>query len=148
MSKRTLITFLFWAGAAALLLVALLAADAMGWEGLCLLLGLAVLSVLAAASCFVRWLIWGSVEETAEREQRAPERKAHKELGKIKKHSDANTAALLQYINDALRDGSGEEAVRTGLLEKGWAEGQVETAFSAYKDLLARFPLPEKGLKA
>lgn len=96
---------------------------------------------------FLKWL--GKEPESLERViERNPRQNLRKELGKVKKQSDANTAALLQYIHDAMRDGWEEEAIRTGLLGKGWTEGQVRAAFSAYRDMLERHPLPAKGLQA
>ncbi len=101
---------------------------------------------------FIRGRLGSGEETEAKPPARVAEEAARqglrKELGKAKKQSDANTAALLQYIHDAMRDGWEEEAVRTGLLAKGWTEGQVRGAFGAYKDMLARFPLPQKGLAA
>ena len=117
-----------------------------GIAGFCLLLVSAVIAaivgIIYALVKFVNWI--GNEPEVA------PERSQlnRKELVKLKKDCDTNTAALLQYIHDAMRDGWEEEAVRTGLLAKGWSEGQVRGAFGAYKDMLSKYPAPKKGALA
>ncbi|OGR69584.1 MAG: hypothetical protein A2089_00620 [Elusimicrobia bacterium GWD2_63_28] len=121
-----------------------------GFGGFCLALisgGVAaIVGFFYAIFKFVKW--FGKAPEPAERGERAPARSVRKEMGRLKKKCDANTAALLQYINDALRDGGEEGAVRSALLDKGWPEELVTGAFSAYKEMLAKYPLPGKGLSA
>lgn len=120
-------------------------------EGFCLLLISAVIAaIVGGIYALVKFVMWYGKEKepTTRAAERSPVRTVRKELGKIKKNSDANTAALLQYIHDAIRDGWEEEAIGNGLLAKGWSEDQVRGAFGAYKDMLARHPLPKKGLAA
>jgi hypothetical protein len=150
----------FWIGGVASLWVVAMAAmwdtrggsEASFGNGCLLIISAGVAIVFAAGYVIVRLVMrfagWGGAPKQDSPERDAPKRNVRKELGKVKKHSDANMAALLQYIHDALRDGSEYDAISSSLLKKGWAENQVRAAFSTYQDMLARHPLPEKGLRA
>lgn len=84
-----------------------------------------------------------------ERTEAKPEQRVkRKALAAVKKQTDPQSAALLQYIHDALREGGEEGAVKSALLGKGWPEEMIEGAFRAYKEILAKYPLPVKGLNA
>jgi hypothetical protein len=122
-----------------------------GINGFCLALISSVIAGIAGVMYgivrLVKWYSGGS-RAAARPAKPAPVGNVYKELRKMKKHSDANMAALLQYIYDAVRDGSEGEAIRDSLLKKGWSENQVRAAFSSYQDMLARYPRPEKDLIA
>lgn len=121
-------------------------------EGFCLLLLSAIIAaIVGAIYALVKFVNWSGEEPDAEARAVKGQPNAairRKDLAAVKKQADPQKAALLQYIHEAVRDGGEEGAVRSALLDKGWPEELVAGAFSAYKEILAKYPLPEKGLSA
>lgn len=65
-----------------------------------------------------------------------------KAAGGIGKH------ALFNYIEEASRAGHPEADIAAALQKRGWPDREVSEAVSAYREILAKYPLPEKGLSA
>lgn len=108
-------------------------------EGFCWMMVIVVLSspLLGIVGC----VCWGGcwlykrieIVDTPEKPAARPRGSALRPTG------GAAQVALVQYIEDALRDGQEEAAVGEALVRKGWAQEQIEGAFRSYRGTLDKY---------
>lgn len=108
-------------------------------QGFCLLVILGIYVVPFALAIYYAYRAWVWVAAKVEIVDTPPARESKPRASALRAAGGGAQAALVQYIEDALRDGQEEPAVTDALVRKGWAQEQVEAAFRAYRETLEKY---------
>jgi hypothetical protein len=116
------------------------------FQGFCLLVIIGIYVVPFALAAYYAYRTWLWVAARTARADMPPATDSKPRAAVLRASGSPAQNALVQYIEDALRDGQEEGAVGDALLKKGWAQEQVEAAFSTYRETLEKYRKPARGL--